>query len=244
MKRAFSVSKVLLLGFLFILLFMFTRLDLFIEILEKGTQLESGFSLKLFRDLISSDIFLFSVPIISTLAFSASFVDEWRSGITRVSVSRISKQKYLKSKAITTAVSGAFTILGATLIVLCSIFIVLRPLEKTINFTDQGLLRSLTQQLITTCICGALWAELGMMFSTLLSNRFMAWLSPFMTYYLFVILHERYFSGILLFYPKEWMTPQTNWPADNWGLTIWLLCLVFLSGRGFIKIGGKKFEQI
>ncbi len=62
---------------------------------------------------------------------------------------------------------------------------------------------------------GAFWSVLGMTFAALTDSRFMAYASPFVVYYVLIILHERT-SRILCAYPKEWLNPQSKWMFGNW----------------------------
>ena len=58
---------------------------------------------------------------------------------------------------------------------------------------------------------GALWATVGMLFANLTGSRYMAYASPFVIFYVLIILYERYFGGMYVLYPKEWLSPSGVW---------------------------------
>ena len=74
---------------------------------------------------------------------------------------------------------------------------------------------------------GALEAEIGMWISTLVNHRYMAWLAPFMSEYLLIILCERYFPECRVFYPPDWLVVQADWPLHGWSVFF----LAFVSDR-------------
>ena len=58
----------------------------------------------------------------------------------------------------------------------------------------------------------------------------MAYASPFVVYYVLIILHERYFADFFVLYPKEWLAMSEPWVLQNLGVWIQLLMLcVFIS---------------
>ena len=61
--------------------------------------------------------------------------------------------------------------------------------------------------LVTLSFSGMLWALIGLTLASVTTNRYMAYTSPFILYYLLIILHERYFRSIPLISPHEWTLP-------------------------------------
>ena len=80
---------------------------------------------------------------------------------------------------------------------------------------------------------GALEAEIGMWISTLVNHRYMAWLAPFMSEYLLIILCERYFPECRVFYPPDWLVVQADWPLHGWSVFFGLLFLTGIAGYAF-----------
>lgn len=47
---------------------------------------------------------------------------------------------------------------------------------------------------------GAFWSCVGLTFATLTSSKYMAYASPFVLYYVLIILYERYFDALYVLY--------------------------------------------
>lgn len=100
-------------------------------------------------------------------------------------------------------------------------------------------------KLLSRYFCvGALWAELGLLISTCLNHRLMAWLSPFIVYYLLIILCERYFPKCYVMYPGEWIAPTMQWPLEQWSICLWLLFLTAILGYVFYRTGERALQNV
>lgn len=75
-KRSMSISKLLMMGIIFTLLFIGSKVSVFLEIVDRGELLEVDFILNLFYDLITADNYIITIPVVSSLMYSASFVEE------------------------------------------------------------------------------------------------------------------------------------------------------------------------
>ena len=57
----------------------------------------------------------------------------------------------------------------------------------------------------------------------------MAYASPFVFYYVLIILHDRYLKDIYILNPREWISPtDTLWVWGIWGSVLWMAELIFL----------------
>lgn len=83
-----------------------------------------------------------------------------------------------------------------------------------------------------------------MLVSSFTGSRYVAYLSPFIVYYLLIIMCERYFLGIRVLYPKEWMNPGEWWPMGRLGVVVWLAELSGLIVLAFRAQGEKKLESV
>ena len=90
---------------------------------------------------------------------------------------------------------------------------------------------------------GGLWAIIGMTMSTIMESKYIAYASPFIVYYLLVILYERYFPNAWLLYPKNWLDPEV-WPYGVGSAALFLLELTFLCGLVFYIRGKRRLEQL
>ncbi|NMA95678.1 MAG: hypothetical protein GX974_06520 [Clostridiales bacterium] len=59
-------------------------------------------------------------------------------------------------------------------------------------------------------------------------SKYTAYISPFVIYYVFVMLSERYFKDIYIMNPKEWIVPENYWPGKHWGIMLFILILTFI----------------
>ena len=88
-----------------------------------------------------------------------------------------------------------------------------------------------------------LWAVLGTTMSTVMESKYIAYCSPFIVYYLLIILYERYFPNAWLIYPKNWLNPEI-WPYGIGSAAMFLLELTFLCGLVFYVRGKRRLEQL
>jgi hypothetical protein len=61
-------------------------------------------------------------------------------------------------------------------------------------------------------------------------SKYMAYASPFIFYYVLVILSERYLKGIYVINPQEWLNPQNEWIGGTWGVALLVGELVIVLG--------------
>ena len=103
--------------------------------------------------------------------------------------------------------SGGLVIVVGVLIEWGISALVLLPMEKVAEAPSES-----TVFLLKTCVLlflnGGLWAVLGMTMSTIMESKYIAYASPFIVYYLLVILYERYFPNAWLLYPKNWLDSE------------------------------------
>ena len=100
------------------------------------------------------------------------------------------------------------------------------PMEMATE-KDVASTTSLMPILVLFFLSGGLWAVVGMALSTIMESKYIAYASPFVTYYLLVILCERYLPAAYLLYPPNWTKPNV-WPYGAWGASIFLLELTLV----------------
>ena len=91
---------------------------------------------------------------------------------------------------------------------------------------------------------GGFWAVVGITMSTLMESKYIAYASPFVIYYLLVILYERYFPDCFLIYPREWINPSNLWPFGYWGPAILMIELTLVFASIFIYRAGRRLRQL
>lgn len=229
---------------LFAVIVVGVRLDTIFEVFEEGELLVYGWTMQFILDTLQTDAALLVAPVLCTLPYAAACVDEVKSGMVKDILSRTDRRHYIFSKAAASLISGAVVLLTGAAIV-CGAAFLLFPFMETAPETGMNqneAIRVLIGLLVRYGCFGALWSLAGMWMSMLTLNRFMAWVSPFIIDYLLMILYERYFDGMLLFYPKQWLVRTWEWPFKDVGVCLWLilldsllLMLVMWTGRRMLE---------
>ena len=91
---------------------------------------------------------------------------------------------------------------------------------------------------------GALFSLLGALMAIFTMNRYMAYASPFIVYYVLVILNERYLKNIYVLNPQEWVNPQNEWIGGNWGIALFMLELIVIFFLLFYLCAQKRLNDV
>jgi hypothetical protein len=177
----------------------------------------------IFRAL-RSDIVLTVVPIICTLPYTASFLDEYTSGYIKIYIMKTHKEDYVRGKVLAAAISGGLTMAVSVCIVTVLAALIYRPMEIA---SEQAVSPILNLIIKTTVffLSGCLWSSVGMLLANVSLSKYMAYASPFVIYYVLVILAERYFRSVYVINPKEWLTMENFWPGGDWGVMLLLILI-------------------
>ena len=245
-RRAFVFRYIYICPLVIAIIAWMTGLDSMLDILNQTSVLEAGWSIRFTMKVFEQINIQFILPVCAALPFSVQFVEEWKSGMIKNAVTRTNKRDYLLSKIVTTACSGGLVLSFSVLFLLGIVAVLFGGQEA--QFDEFEIFRELLIpyiQLLCRYFCvGALWAELGLLISACLNHRLMAWLSPFIVYYLLIILCERYFPQCYVMYPREWITPTMQWPLEQWGVCLWLLFLTATVGYGFYRVGERALQNV
>jgi hypothetical protein len=91
-------------------------------------------------------------------------------------------------------------------------------------------------------LCGAFWSLVGQLFASCTMSRYVAYASPFIFYYVFVILSERYMKDIYVLNPKLWLNPAAVWPGGGWSAVLFLVEMIFVAGLLFAFAAGRRLK--
>lgn len=247
MKQAFSGAAFLLsvLGTAVVLTMgVFQELYGAVHSLSSGL-LQNGWHHSLLQTACTSDVLLLTLPVLCALPFTASYLDDLKSGFIKEYLPRTRIFQYIWAKLIVCACSGALALLlGAMLFCLVSAVVFL-PLEQALEpgAQAQPWLAELLQCCILLFCSGGFWALVGLTSSAATGSKYMAYASPFIFYYVLVILCERYFKALYVFNPKEWMNPA-DWALGIWGVVVLLLELSALLSVLFFWISERRLRQL
>lgn len=245
-KRAFLAKWIYLGAFLTLAFVAFTHLDTILEVVRNKQMLSVGWTEQFIEESMTGKEMLFFLPVLCTLPYASAFIDEWKSGMTRLALGRVSRNRYLLSKVLVTAFSGGIILVAGMAAVVLGAYLVFFPLEDRTGLTQEILKAgNAYPQLFLRYFCfGALGALTGMWISMLVKNRYMALMGPFMAEYLLVILCERYFPWCRILYPAEWLTSAGAWPLSGWGTSLWMVCLAVFVGWAFFQTGKRRLSYV
>ena len=208
--------------------------------------IENGFHATLIFKALSSDAFTLALPILCTLPYTTSFVDDVKSGFIKEYLPRTNIKSYLISKIIACAASGGAVLAIGVAFAYAMSALTLMPMEAALKpgEVSTNYLSQIVGKVAISMFSGALWSILGMTFAAITNSRFMAYASPFVVYYVLIILHERYFPDFFVLYPKEWLNPQSKWMFGDWGVVLLVMELLILASILFYLVGRKRLESI
>lgn len=197
----------------------------------------------LLADALQSQATAAFLPILAVLPFAGAYVEDVKTKFARFFLIRGSFADYCLGRALAAFLSGGLGILLGALALWAGGELVLTPLERPV----EGLSPASRQVLVETCgllfCAGGLWALVGMAMSTLMESKYIAYCSPFVLYYLLVILCERYLPDAFLLYPPNWVKPEL-WPYGLWGAGIFLLELAAAFGLLFGIRAGRRLREL
>ncbi|MBQ3940233.1 MAG: hypothetical protein II723_03890 [Oscillospiraceae bacterium] len=159
-----------------------------------------------------SELYRMSVPLVCTFPFSCAWLDESRSGFTRLALHRTTVFRYIAGKHTACALSGG----------LCELLPA--ALFCTWNRTP------LPENLRMIFWCAAFWAGLSALLAAASESKYSAYGGAFVICYFLVILHERYWKACHYLDPFEWLSPKKIWPLEQDGAALMLGSMTLLTG--------------
>ena len=202
-----------------------------------------GFHITLVIQGFQSDALISFLPILAALPFGGCFVDDLKSKFARFFLIRSSYRTYIISRIIVGFLSGGLAILSGALVAWGATVAVLIPMEREIEGMEPAVIDGLIEICFLLFLNGGFWSVLGMAMSTLMESKYISYATPFVFYYLLVILYERYFSDLFIIYPKTWTDPAA-WPFGCWGAAIFLLEMTLIFAILFAFRAGRRLQQL
>ncbi|MFP3153722.1 hypothetical protein LQZ18_04695 [Lachnospiraceae bacterium ZAX-1] len=227
------------------------------------TGLNEGFVVQLVFTALSSDVVLLVLPILCAIPFTSAFIDDYKSRFIRKYLPRVGKRNYVNAKVITTALSGGLTLFAGVILVLFIFAILFLPMEAPAKIPEttgyemqmmeiakvdgivaqQNFAEFMTRAFVFF-LCGCFWSLVGGLLATLTMSRYMAYASPFILYYMFVILSERYFKDMYVLNPQEWVNPVSDWVGGTWGVALFVTELIIAAGFLYGCIIERKLQDV
>lgn len=208
--------------------------------------LQNGFHHTCVMNALTSDAMTLALPIIAALPFTSSFIDDIKSGFVKEYLPRTTKSGYLLGKIFGSLVSGGLSVSLGVLLGYLVAALVFSPMEAALEpgAAARPYFEELMGKALLFFCSGAFWSLVGLTLATLTNSKYMAYASPFVLYYVLIILYERYFDTLYVLYPKEWTNPSAFWMWGNAGVVLLLLELSIISGLLFFHAAKRRLEQI
>ena len=241
--RQISTILMFLVPLLTSMVIMIEFVDPVIRSYHENSNFVKGFHFEYLAKGFQSDQLSSFLPFLAALPFASCFIDDLKSKFVRSLLIRSNYCTYLASRIVAGFLAGGLTILSGALIAWGTAAIVLVPLEREIKDMEFITIDGLIEICFLLFLNGGLWAVLGMTMSTVMESKYIAYCSPFIVYYLLVILYERYFPNAWLLYPKNWLDPEI-WPYGIGGAALFLLELTFLCSLVFYVRGKRRLQQL
>lgn len=208
--------------------------------------LQNGFHHTCIMNALASDAMTLALPIIAALPFTSFFIDDIKSGFVKEYLPRTTKSGYLLGKIFGSLVSGGLSVSLGVLLGYAVAALVFSPMEAALEpgAAARPYFEELMGKALLFFCSGAFWSLVGLTLATLTNSKYMAYASPFVLYYVLIILYERYFDTLYVLYPKEWTNPSAFWMWGNAGVVLLLLELSIISGLLFFHAAKRRLEQI
>lgn len=184
--------------------------------------LAAGSFLEFYQDALRSRFVLFALPIASVLPAGGAYVREALGGFLRLYCVRVSRMEYIRRKTVQLYVSGVAPFLLSGLAFLFCNFLCIYPIEVKGNMNLEVFAQSILL-LLRICLTGGLLALFSGIFAALFQNFYMAYGLPFVCFYLFMIIRERYLPGLYALCPEEWIACECYWGEDGSGIYLFFI---------------------
>ena len=208
--------------------------------------LSPGFHSDLIMGALSSDAMALALPILAALPYTASFIDDVKSGFIKEYLPRTTVPRYIAGKAVGCAVSGGLTLSLGIFITYGFAALMFLPMEAypKAGETVPDYFGNLMETALMFFASGAFWSLTGMTFAALTDSKYMAYASPFVLFYLLIILYERYFDKLFVLYPREWLDPSPRWMFGKIGVAVLLIEFSMLMALAFAYAAKRRLERI
>lgn len=208
--------------------------------------LANGFHDMLITSALKADGMTLALPILAALPFTTCFVDDMKSGYVKEYLPRTTRKRYLWGKSIACAVSGGLVLAVGILAAYIISALLFSPMEAALAKGTEApaYFGELMGKVLLFFCSGAFWSIIGLAFATLTNSKYMAYASPFVIYYVLIILYERYFNKLYVLYPKEWTNPSDAWMWGNLGVLLLMLELTIIFGMLFAAAAKRRLDQI
>jgi len=240
-------GKGFLIGFLAVACLLFlSSVEGVLSAFRSETLLNNGYHAEFVMNALSSDAMTLVLPIVAALPYTVSFVEDIKSGFVKAYLPRTTTNGYILGKLSACAISGGLALALGVLTAYGISALLFTPMEAVLVEGAEApkYFAELMGKVLLFFLSGALWSLTGLLFATLIGSRYMAYASPFVIYYVLIILYERYFDTLYVLYPKEWLSPSNRWYFGNFSVAVWVGELIVIASLCFYLAAKRRLKQI
>lgn len=197
---------------------------------------------ELLLSILSSDGCMLALPVLCTLPYTTAFVDDINSGYIKIYLPRAGIGRYIVGKTVVCGISGGLSIMLGTIAGYTILILLFLPKEAVGRQAEELSLRVI-EKLALVFATGAFWSQVGFLMASLTKSRYMAYAGPFVICYVLIILYERYFNKLYVFYPREWLNPSDKWVFGAWGVVLLLLIFTIAICSIFVLWARRKLVE-
>lgn len=207
--------------------------DPVVRVFRDSGYLYQGFTVETMTAGLKSYALAAFLPVLAVLPFGGSFVDDVKSKFARFFLIRTGYGTYAVSRVIVGFLAGGLAVLIGALTTWGTMAVVCQPMEQAIAGLVPPDGTELTERCVLLFLNAGMWSVVGLTMSTFMESKYIAYASPFVVYYLLVILCQRYLTDVFLLYPGNWLSPDV-WPLGIWGAVIFLVELTVIFAIVFV----------
>lgn len=246
MKRAFTGRGFFIGVSGMVLVIALSALENIMEVMRSPAPLQKGYHAQFIADALSSDALTLALPVLCALPYTTAFVDDMKSGFIKQYLHRSGTGPYIRGKLLACGCAGGLVLFTGIMLAYGLSALLFMPMELA---AGQAAIAqpSFAQVLLTAALIscsGAFWSLTGFTLAALTMNRYMAYASPFILYYVLIILHERYFAGLYMLYPREWLFPSAAWVLGDFGVILLLAALTAILCLSFVLIAQRRLGHV
>lgn len=216
--------------------------EIILRTVQQQSLLPPGYRTIFLSNALRTNAIISFLPVISILPFSGVYVDDLKNNFARFYLIRTNYGNYLWNRIMVCFLCGGGVILVGSLLSWGISVLLFMPMEVAAEKGSASTVL-LWPILVLFFLTGGLWSVVGMTMSTFMESKYIAYVSPFVIYYMLVILCERYFPDAYLLYPPNWTNPDV-WPYGALGAAIFLLELTLVFSILFVIRAGRRLREL
>ncbi len=158
---------------------------------------------------VRSHTAMFAIPILATVPFSCSVLDDVSSHFIKSLFTRVSKCRYAVTKTASVALSAGLTAVFGIVLYAVSIYGIIAFIDEVPIITGEYII-SIAEQCLIYFAYFAMWGVFGAVCGMLTDSKCVTYCAPFILYYVLVIIKSRYLHTLDAIDPRLWSGSATG----------------------------------